>query len=89
MQTIEHLTVHVVQLFGKVDKQWMPLCLYTDKKFPNLCPVQVLLMFLYLIDWKGGYIFQSDNELHDLLTLDTQYFQTKFQWIFKNVGPEN
>jgi hypothetical protein len=62
MQTIEHLAVHV---FGKVDKQWIPLRLYADNEFPDLCPVRVLLIFLYLIDWKGGYIFPSDKELHN------------------------
>jgi hypothetical protein len=78
MQTIEHLAV---QIFGKVGKQWIPLCLYADKEFPDLvchvqwiplhfyadnelpvpdlCPVQVLLIFFctsLIGNWKGGYI---------------------------------
>ena len=54
----------VLQVCGKVDRKWIMLRLYADHQYPELCPVRPLLVYLYAIKWKGGYIFPQQQELH-------------------------
>jgi hypothetical protein len=59
------------EVCGKVDKKWVYLRLYADHEYPELCPVCPLpvLVYLYAINWKGGYIFpQPAQELHNPLS---------------------
>jgi hypothetical protein len=44
----------VLTVCGKVDKKWVYFWLYA-----------VLLIYLYIIKWKGGYIFPQAQELHN------------------------
>jgi hypothetical protein len=55
----------VLQVCGKADKKWIMLRLYADYEYPELCPVQPLLVYLYAIKWKVGYIFPQPQELHN------------------------
>jgi hypothetical protein len=54
----------VLTVCGKVDKKWIYLRLYADHEYPELCPVRPLLIYLYAINWKGGFIFPQPQELH-------------------------
>jgi hypothetical protein len=55
----------VLTVCGKADKKWVYLRLYADHEYPELCPVRPLLVYLYTIKWRGGYIFPSPQELHN------------------------
>jgi hypothetical protein len=55
----------VLQVCGKVDRKWIMLRLFANHKYPELCPVCPLLVYLYAIEWKGGCIFPPLQELHN------------------------
>jgi hypothetical protein len=55
----------VLQVCGKVDRKHIILGLYADHEYPERCPVWPLLIYLYAIKWKGGYIFPQPQELHN------------------------
>jgi hypothetical protein len=55
----------VLQVFGKVDSTWVTLRLFSDNKYPELCPNRPFLVYLYLIGWKGGNIFPTSKEICD------------------------
>ena len=59
---IEHLGLWVR---GKADKG-VPkyLKVVTDQESPDLDAVSVLLVYLWLIGWKGCYLFPSSGEIH-------------------------
>jgi hypothetical protein len=38
---------------------------YADHEYPELCPILPLLVYLYAIKWKGGYIFPRPQQLHN------------------------
>ena len=59
---IEHLGLWVC---GKADKSVKKyLKVVTDQEYPDLDAVSVLLVYLWLIGWKGGYLFSSSGEIH-------------------------
>jgi hypothetical protein len=60
---VESLVLQVV--CGKVDKKWVMLRLYANHEYPELCPVQPLLIYLYAINWKRGYVFPWPQELNN------------------------
>jgi hypothetical protein len=66
----------VLQVCGKVDRKYIMLRLYADHEYPELCPVWPLLIYLYAIKWKGGYIFPQPKELHNPPS-DGVYYTTK------------
>lgn len=39
------------------------LHLWGDSRYPDICARRHLLAFLYTINWKGGYLFPSEEEL--------------------------
>ena len=58
---IEHLGLWVC---GKADKGVKKyLKVETDREYPDLDAVSVLLVYLWLIRWKGGYLFPSSGEI--------------------------
>ena len=58
---IEHLGLWVC---GKADKGVKKyLKVVTDREYPDLDAVSVLLVYLWLIGWKGGYLFPSSGEI--------------------------
>ena len=57
----EHLGLLVC---GKADKGVKKyLKVVTDQEYPDLDAVGVSLMYLWLIEWKGGYLFPSSGEI--------------------------
>jgi hypothetical protein len=55
----------VLAVYGTVDKTWVILRLFSDNKYPELCPNCPFLVYLYLLGWKGGNIFPTAKEIHD------------------------
>ena len=53
----------VLKVFGKSDKTWVNLKLWADHKYPDLCPVRHLLVYLYLTGIKSGCLFPCAKEL--------------------------
>jgi len=53
----------VIEIFEKSGKRRMKLRLRADNKYPDLCPVRPLLIYLHLTNYKGGYLFPSSTEL--------------------------
>ena len=51
----------VLAVYGKVDKTWVILRLFSDNKYPELCPNRPFLVYLYLLGWEGGNIFPTAN----------------------------
>jgi hypothetical protein len=43
------------------------LTLWADDDCPDLCPVWLLFVYLFLTGIKGGHLFPSDNELNKML----------------------
>ena len=59
---IEHLGLWVC---GKADKGVKKyLKVVTDQEYLDLDAVSVLLVYSWLIVWKGGYLFPSSGEIH-------------------------
>ena len=54
-----------INILGKADKNWVLLMLWADDEWPDLCPVRHLLIYLWLTEHKGGYLFPSEQELHN------------------------
>ena len=55
----------VVKVWGKCDTGWVFLKLIADYEYPDLCIVRLLLVYLYLLKWKGGTIFPSEEEINN------------------------
>lgn len=55
----------VLKVFGKSDKRWIKLALFSDNEYPDLCPIRPLLVYMHLIGIKDGYLFPSEAELLD------------------------
>ena len=47
------------------DNRWCDLKLHADHETADLCPVRALLIYLYLVGWKDGYIFPTSEELQN------------------------
>ena len=61
---VEHLGLLVC---GKADKGVKKyLKVVTDLEYPGFDAVSVLLVYLWLIGWKGGYLFASSGEIRSL-----------------------
>ena len=54
-----------LKVFGKADKDWITLMLWTDDKCPEFCPVCLLLVYIYASKIKGGFLFPSKVELNN------------------------
>ena len=67
---IEHLGLWVC---GKADKGVKKyLKVVTDQEYPHLDAVSVSLVYLWLIGWKGGYMFPSSGKFtHNLIMVFT------------------
>lgn len=50
---------------GKSDDRWVKYRLHSDHDHPDLCPVRPLLIYMYLMDFKGGFLFPSPQELRN------------------------
>jgi hypothetical protein len=53
----------VIKIMGKTDADIVYLKLSRDLKNSELCPVLHLLAYIYLIGYKGGHLFPTDQEL--------------------------
>lgn len=53
------------QVCDRRDQRWYPMKIYADHDTKDFCPVRALVIYLYLIGWKGGYIFPTSEELQD------------------------
>ena len=56
-----------LQVYGKADTDFIRLMLWADDQFPDLDAVRHLLVYLHCIKWKKGYLFPSEQELHEAL----------------------
>ena len=54
-----------LKVFGKSDKDWVTLMLWTDDECPEFCPVRLLLVYIYVSKIKGGFLFPSEAELNN------------------------
>ena len=54
-----------LKVFGKSDKDWVTLMLWTDDECPEFCPVCLLLVYIYVSKIKGGFLFPSKVELNN------------------------
>ena len=54
-----------IEVFGKADNNWVKLMIWSDNDCPELCPIRHLLVYLYLAGAKEGYLFPSEEELHN------------------------
>ena len=53
------------EVMGKADKDFVQLMMWADDECPDLCPVRNLLVYLFLINYKKGYLFPAEEELYD------------------------
>jgi hypothetical protein len=54
-----------VKVFGKSDKDWVTLMLWTVDKCPEFCPVCLLMVYIYVSKITGGFLFPSKVELNN------------------------
>ena len=47
---------------GKTDVSAAELMLFADDEYPEFCPVRHLLVYLHLLNFKGGYLFPTEKE---------------------------
>ena len=55
----------VLKVKGKVDEEEVGLRLSADHEFPDLCPIRHLMVYMYLLSWKGGYLFPTQEEMEN------------------------
>ena len=53
------------EVMGKADSDFVRLMMWADDECPDLCPVRNLLVYLFLINHKKGYLFPAEQELYD------------------------
>ena len=51
------------KVMGKCDGKEVNLWIWADDENPELCPVRHLLVYMYLAEIKGGYLFPKKAEL--------------------------
>ncbi|CAB9531314.1 hypothetical protein SEMRO_3422_G347810.1 [Seminavis robusta] len=80
------------EICGKADKRHVHLRIVADHQYLELCGVRALLVYLYLIGWKGGSIFPKEKELHKpprdgiyTTTIDYEKFNKDLQKLCKKV----
>ena len=59
----ERINALAFKVLGKADPTWVNLKIWADDVYPELCPVRPLLVYMYLIRIKGGYLFPTAAEL--------------------------
>ena len=55
----------VLKVYGKSDKTWVHLRLWSDHENPVFCPIRHLLIYLHVTGIKKGYLFPSAKELNN------------------------
>ena len=51
-----------IKVKGKCDRKWCYLLLWANDECPEFCPVRHVLILIYLLGIKGGYLFPSLRE---------------------------
>ena len=54
-----------MKVFGKSDKDWVTLMLWTDDNCPEFCLICLLLVYVYVSQIKGAFLFPSKVELNN------------------------
>ena len=54
-----------MKVFGKSDKDWVTLMLWTDDNCPEFCLICLLLVYVYVSQIKGAFLFLSKVELNN------------------------
>ena len=52
-----------LRILGKTDSEWHYYRLWSDHECPDMCPVRHLLLYIYLLGWKGGKLFPGSSFL--------------------------
>ena len=55
-----------MKIFGKTDKKWQYRWLWANEKYPDICPVRHLLVYLYLTGIKKDYLFPPHSCFVDM-----------------------
>lgn len=48
---------------GKTDRSWQHFYIWADFNNPELCPIMHLMTYLYIMEWKGGHLLPTADEL--------------------------
>ena len=86
-----------VNVMGKRDNHWKYFTIWADNEYPELCVVRHLLIYIYLTDMNGGYMFPGWTELmhppsdgiyltHVAYNTFEKYFKTLLAKILPNGG---